>query len=48
MKMLEWVLQPTHFFFIVLLGPLFLALIAALIVLARTRGKHLPPGRQPH
>ncbi|HEV2494836.1 MAG TPA: hypothetical protein VG204_17375 [Terriglobia bacterium] len=46
MKWLEWILRPTHFFFIALLGPLVLALMAALIAFIVLRLKRRSPGGQ--
>ncbi|HKS97409.1 MAG TPA: hypothetical protein VJV74_14905 [Terriglobia bacterium] len=39
MKWLDWVLRPPHLFFVALLGPLVLALVAALILFVILRLK---------
>jgi len=46
MKWLDWVLRPPHLFFIALLGPLVLALVAALIVFIVLRLKRRSTGSQ--
>ena len=45
MKRLEWLLRPTHMFFVVLLGPPFLVLLGVLIVVAFMRRRNRASGK---